>query len=65
MLAIVALYMHGHRGINVKADILYHRGQAMQLIHRGLGTPSTADLSSLLASMVSITVFEVRTGRSQ
>jgi hypothetical protein len=59
MLAIVALYMHGHRGMPVKADILYHRGKAMQLIHRDLSNPNTVNPIVLLGSMMTITVFEV------
>lgn len=59
MLAIVALYMHGHCGIPVKEDILYHRGETMQVIHRGLTNPKAANLPMLVSTMVTITSFEV------
>ncbi|KIW02106.1 uncharacterized protein PV09_06596 [Verruconis gallopava] len=58
MLSIVALYMHGHHGLPVKQDILYHRGQAMQIINRDLSDPTKMNMSSLMSSMTSVAVFE-------
>lgn len=59
MLAMVALYMHGHHGLNTKADILYHRGEALQRVHRGLANIMTADSSALLATVTVLAAFEV------
>jgi hypothetical protein len=59
MLAIVALYMHSHKGVPVKAEILHHRGQAMQVIQRGMSAAETTDFMALGSSMAGMAVFEV------
>jgi hypothetical protein len=60
ILSTVALYMHSHVGITVvKEDILYHRGETMNIINQRLNNMAGVDPAILIGVIATILSFEV------
>jgi hypothetical protein len=49
----------GHCGIEAKQDILYHRGEAMRIIHERLANLEGVNKGLLISVIVTILSFEV------